>query len=100
LAKVLSAFLEYVGGKTHAGCLFKLLENLITSDDYAVRNEGLISFRFILSQIIPAEYETQLMELIKKLSKSDYAHHKTSSLNLIPTIFSYFNPENKKILKT
>jgi hypothetical protein len=89
-----------VGGKSHAGTLFRVLEMLIISDDYAVRNEGLISFKFILSQINPAEYEVQLMELTKKLSRGDYPHHKTSSLNLIPSIFPFITSENKKILKS
>lgn len=100
LAKVLSAFLDYVGGKLHASCLFKFLENLITSDDYPVRTEGLISFKFILSQVNPADYEVQLMELIRKLSKGEYVYYKLSAINLISTVYPYFNPENKKVLKS
>jgi hypothetical protein len=84
----------------HASCLFKFLENLITSDDYTVRTEGLISFKFILSQVNPADYEAQLMELIRKLSKGENVHYKLSAINLISTVYPYFNSENKKVLKS
>jgi hypothetical protein len=98
LAKVLSSFLDYVGGKQHAASLFKLFEILITSDDYSVRSEGLISFKFILFQISQADYATELMGLIKSLMKRDYPHHKISGLNLISTIFPFLNGENRNTL--
>jgi serine/threonine-protein phosphatase 2A regulatory subunit A len=99
LAKVLSAFLDYIGGRQHAGHLFKILEMLLVVDDHFVRNEALISFKFILSQVSPSDHESELMELIKRLCKGDASCLQISGLHLISTLYTYFKNENRAILK-
>ena len=98
LARVLATFLEFIGGKTHASKLFKLLELLLVLDEYSMRNEALITFKSVLSQINPSEYEAELMDLLIRLSSSEYINQKQAAVNLIPAVFIFFGSNNKSNL--
>ncbi len=74
------------------------MELLLVLDEQAVRNEALITFKIILSQINPQDFEAELMDLILKLGKSEYMSQRQSAVNLIPAVYSKMNQINKSIL--
>ena len=95
LARVLVSFLDFIGGKAQANKLFKILELLLILDEQSVRNEALITFKTILSQVNPADYEADLMDLINRLSSSEYINQRQSAINLIPVVFVHMSGNNK-----
>ncbi len=50
LAKILSNFLDYIGGKQYIMKLFKLLEYLLVLDEVTVRNEVWIILFYLKSK--------------------------------------------------
>ncbi len=98
LARVLANFLDYIGGKSHATKLFKILELLLILDETSVRNEALISIKTILSYVNPSDHEKDLIDLINRLNSSEYSNQKIAAINLTPTVFKYFNSGNKLAL--
>jgi hypothetical protein len=70
----------------------KVLELILILDEFAVRNEALISYKAILSQINPTDIESELIDLIVKLSTSEYMNQRSSAINLIPSIYKFLNP--------
>jgi hypothetical protein len=85
-------------GRTHAVKLFKILELLLILDELSVRNEALISFKIILSQVNPSEFENDLVEMLTRLALSDYANQKLSAINLIPSIFNSLSTSNRIVV--
>jgi hypothetical protein len=75
--------------------LLKILELILILDEVAVRNEALISYKIIISQINPADNESELMDLMFRLSSSEYMNQRLSAINLIPAIYKYLNFNNK-----
>jgi hypothetical protein len=71
---------------------------LLVLDELPVRNEAVITFKAILSQINPTEFESELMELILKLGGNEYMNQKQSAINLIPSVYLYVNSTNKSNL--
>lgn len=63
-----------------------------------MRNEALITFKTILSQINPVEHETELIEMVNRLANSEYSNQKQSAIHLIPAIYKFLNTSNKQIL--
>ena len=91
----MATLLDYIGGKLHAGKLLKLLEVLLVIDEISVRNEALITFKIILSQINPSDLETEIMDLINRLSSSEYIHQKQTAIPIIPLVLKGFNNNNR-----
>jgi hypothetical protein len=98
LAKILSSFLECIGGKAHAIKILKILEILLVVDEQSVRNEALNSYKLILLQINPSDIEGEIIDLINRLLAKEYATHKIPAIDLIPTIYSYLSQSNKSII--
>jgi len=73
---------------------------LLTLDELSVRNEALISFKKILSQINPQDndIESLLMDLITRLLRSEYIIQRNSAINLITPVYKFMNQEHKLIL--
>ncbi len=98
LARVLATFLDFIGGKAYASKLFKILELLLVLDELPVRKEAVMTFKSILSQLNPADFESELMDLITKLGSNEYMNQKQSAINLIPSIYLFVGINNKTTL--
>jgi hypothetical protein len=90
--------LDFIGGKTHASKLLKILELLLVLDELPVRNEAVITFKAILSQLNPADFESELMDMILKLGGNEYMNQKQSAINLIPSVYLFVGSNNKALL--
>ena len=56
------------------------------------------SFKFLFSQINPADHESDLMEFVKKFGESEYCSQKKSAINIIALLYKHVSKENKKYL--
>ena len=79
LAKVLSNFIECIGGKQYIKELFNLLEVILTIDEPFVRKETINTIKLIVKQIgNVSEIENDLMSMINNLYNSEDINQKKS----------------------
>jgi serine/threonine-protein phosphatase 2A regulatory subunit A len=98
LAKVLSNFIECIGGKQYIKELFNLLEVILTIDEPFVRKETINSIKLIVNQIGKvSEVENDLMSMINNLYNSEDINQKKSAMNLLIFLFKDLNKNNKNI---
>ncbi len=98
LAKVLSNFIECIGGKQYIKELFNLLEVILTIDEPFVRKETINTIKLIVKQIgNVSEIENDLMSMINNLYNSEDINQKKSSMNLLIFLFKDLNKNNKNI---
>jgi hypothetical protein len=53
--------------------------------------------KIILSQVNPSDFEADLLDMINRLSASEYINQKQSAINLISIIYKNFNNVNKNV---
>ena len=95
LAKVLSNFIECIGGKQYIKELFNLLEIILTIDEPFVRKETINSIELIVKQIgNVSEVENELMSMINNLYISEDINQKKSSMSLLIFLFKDLNHQN------
>ena len=98
LAKVLSNFIECIGGKQYIKELFNLLEIILTIDEPFVRKETINSIELIVKQIgNVSEVENELMSMINNLYISEDINQKKSSMSLLIFLYKDLNNNNKNI---
>mgnify|MGYP002623949311 FL=1 len=98
LAKVLSNFIDCIGGKQYIKELFNLLEVILTIDESFVRKETINSIKLIVNQIGKvSEIENDLMSMINNLYISEDINQKKSAMNLLIFLFKDLNKNNKNI---
>ena len=97
LAKVLSNFLDCIGGKQYIKDLLGLFEVILSIDEPTIRKEAINSLKESIKQIGSIkDIEKDLMEIINKFYIVDDINQKLSALNLIILIFKDINDNNKK----
>ena len=97
LAKVFGNFLECVGGKAYVNVLFSILENLLCVDEPNIRNETINSIKLICKAIPNiSEIESDIIDIIKRLSQSQIENQKISALHLIAFIYELLQNEKHK----
>ena len=97
LAKVLSNFLDCIGGKQYIKDLLGLFEVILSIDEPTIRKEAINSLKETIKQIGSIkDIEKDLMEIINKFYIVDDVNQKLSALNLIILIFKDLNDNNKK----
>ena len=98
LAKVLSNFIECIGGKQYIKELFNLLEVILIIDEPFVRKETINTIKLIVNQIgNVSEIENDLMSMINNLYNSEDINQKKSAMNLLIFLFKDLNKNNKNI---
>ena len=96
LSKVLSNFIDCIGGKQYIKELFNLLEVILTIDEPFVINETINSIKLIVKQIGKvSEVENDLMSMINDLYTSEDINQKKSAMNLLIFLFKDLNENNK-----
>lgn len=68
---------------------------IFSSDDYAVRKEGILALKFFLSQITFKDIEEDAIELIKKLGNGEESANKISCIDLISLTYHLFGDKKK-----
>ena len=98
LAKVLSNFIDCIGGKQYIKELLNLLEIILTIDDHFVRIEILNTIKSVVKQIGKlSEIETDLISIINNLYNSDDINQKKSAMNLLIFLYKDLNSNNKNL---
>ena len=98
LAKVLSNFIDCIGGKQYIKELFNLLEVILAIDEPFVIKETINSIKLIVKQIGKvSEVENDLIAMINNLYSSDDINQKKSAMNLLIFLFKDLNETNKNI---
>ena len=98
LAKVLSNFIDCIGGKQYIKELLNLLEIILTIDDHFVRLEILNTIKLVVKQIGKvSEIETDLMSIISNLYNSEDINQKKSAMNLLIFLYKDLNNNNKNV---
>ena len=98
LAKVLSNFIDCIGGKQYIKELLNLLEIILTIDDHFVRLEILNTIKLVVKQIGKvSEIETDLMSIISNLYNSEDINKKKSAMNLLIFLYKDLNNNNKNV---
>ena len=98
LAKVLSNFIDCIGGKQYIKELLNLLEIILTIDDHFVRIEILNTIKLVVKQIGKvSEIETDLISIINNLYNSDDINQKKSAMNLLIFLYKDLNKNNKNL---
>ena len=98
LAKVLSNFIDCIGGKQYIKELLNLLEIILTIDDHFVRIEILNTIKSVVKQIGKlSEIETDLILIINNLYNSDDINQKKSAMNLLIFLYKDLNSNNKNL---
>jgi serine/threonine-protein phosphatase 2A regulatory subunit A len=96
LSKVLSNFIDCIGGKQYIKELFNLLEVILTIDEPFVRKETINTIKLIVNQIGKVnEIENDLMSMINNLYISEDINQKKSAMNLLMFLFKDLNKNNK-----
>jgi serine/threonine-protein phosphatase 2A regulatory subunit A len=96
LSKVLSNFIDCIGGKQYIKELFNLLEVILTIDEPFVRKETINTIKLIVNQIGKVnEIENDLMSMINNLYTSEDINQKKSAMNLLMFLFKDLNKNNK-----
>ena len=99
LAKILSNFLDCIGGKQYIKDLLGLFEVILSIDEPTIRKEAINSLKETIKQIGSIkDIEKDLMEIINKFYIVDDVNQKLSALNLIVLIYKDLNDNNKKIV--
>ena len=99
LAKILSNFLDCIGGKQNIKDLLGLFEVILSIDEPTIRKEAINSLKETIKQLGSIKYiEKDLMEIINKFYIVDDVNQKLSALNLIILIYKDLNDNNKKIV--
>ena len=99
LAKVLSNFLDCIGGKENIKDLLGLFEVISTIDEPTIRKEAINSLKETIQQIGNIKYiEKDIMDIINKFYIVDDVNQKLSALNLIIVVYKDLNENNKKIV--
>ena len=98
LAKVLSNFIDCIGGKQYIKELLNLIEIIFTIDDHFVRIEILNTIKSVIKQVGKvSEIEEDLMSIINNLYNSEDINQKKSAMNLLIFLFKDLNQNNKNI---
>jgi serine/threonine-protein phosphatase 2A regulatory subunit A len=98
LAKVLSNFIDCIGGKQYIKELLNLLEIILTMDDHFVRIEIMNTIKSVVKQIGKvSEIESDLISIINNLYNSEDINQKKSAMNLLIFLFKDLNSTNKII---
>ena len=98
LAKVLSNFIDCIGGKQYIKELLNLLEIILTIDDHFVRIEIMNTIKSVVKQIGKvSEIEPDLISIINNLYNSEDINQKKSAMNLLIFLFKDLNSTNKII---
>ena len=99
LAKVLSNFLDCLGGKQNIKDLLGLFEVILSIDEPTIRKEAINSLKDIIQQVGNIkDIEKDLMDIINKFYIVDDINQKLSALNLIILVYKDLNEFNKKIV--
>ena len=99
LAKILSNFLDCIGGKQSIKDLLGLFEVILSIDEPTIRKEAINSLKETIQQIGNIKYiEKDLMDIINKFYTVDDVNQKLSALNLIMLVYKNLNDNNKKIV--
>ena len=98
LAKILSNFIDCIGGKQYIKELLNLIEIIFTIDDHFVRIEILNTIKSVIKQVGKvSEIEEDLMSIINNLYNSEDINQKKSAMNLLIFLFKDLNSTNKII---
>ena len=98
LAKVLSHFIDCIGGKQYIKELLNLLEVILTIDDHFVRIEILNTIKLVIKQIGKvSEIETDLISIINNLYNSEDINQKKCAMNLLIFLYKDLNSNNKNL---
>ena len=98
LSKVLSNFIDCIGGKQYIKELFNLLEVILTIDEPFVIKETINSIKLIVKQIGKvSDVENYLMSMINDLYTSDDINQKKSAMTLLIFLFKDLNESNKTL---
>ena len=98
LSKVLSNFIDCIGGKQYIKELFNILEVILTIDEPFVIKETINSIKLIVKQIGKvSEIENDLMAMINNLYTSEDINQKKSAMNLLIFLFKDLNKNNKAL---
>ena len=98
LAKVLSNFIDCIGGKQYIKELLNLIEIILTIDDNFVRVEILNTIKSVIKQVGKvSEIESELISIINNLYNSEDINQKKSAMNLLIFLFKDLNANNKNI---
>ena len=98
LAKVLSNFIDCIGGKQYIKELLNLIEIILTIDDHFVRVEILNTIKSVIKQVGKvSEIESELISIINNLYNSEDINQKKSAMNLLIFLFKDLNANNKNI---
>ena len=99
LAKILSNFLDCIGGKQSIKDFLGLFEVILSIDEPTIRKEAINSLKETIQQIGNIKYiEKDLMDIINKFYIVDDVNQKLSALNLIMLVYKDLNDNNKKIV--
>ena len=99
LTKILSNFLDCMGGVDYTSELLNLFGVLLSIDEPTIRKEAINSLKEVLNQIGGINnIEKDLMEIINKFYWSDDVNQKLSAMNLIILLYNDLNENNKKIV--
>ena len=99
LTKILSNFLDCMGGIAYTSELLNLFGVLLSIDEPTIRKEAINSLKEVLNQIGGINnIEKDLMEIINKFYWSDDVNQKLSAMNLIILLYNDLNENNKKIV--
>ena len=98
LSKVLSNFIDCIGGKQYIKELFNLLEVILTIDEPFVRKETINTIKLIVKQIGNVnEIENDLISMINNLYISEDINQRKSAMNLLMFLYKDLNKNNKTI---
>ena len=98
LAKVLSNFIDCIGGKQYIKELLNLLEIILTIDDHFVRIEIINTIKSVVKQIGKvSEIESDLISIINNLYNSEDINQKKSAMNLLIFLYKDLNGNNKTV---
>ena len=98
LSKVLSNFIDCIGGKQYIKELFNILEVILTIDEPFVIKETISSIKLIVKQIGKvSEIESDLMSMINNLYTSEDINQKKTAMNLLIFLFKDLNKNNKAL---
>lgn len=95
LAKILSNFIDCIGGKQYVIELINIFETLLCVDEANIRAEAINSLQIIIKQVSITDIEQNLVEMLNRLGQNDSENQKISSIQLISFLFPILNEKNK-----
>ncbi|MCQ2818572.1 MAG: hypothetical protein MJ252_14990 [archaeon] len=100
LAKVLSNFIDCIGGKEYVKELLNILEQLLCVDESNIRNEAINTLKAIQKEINNFKLlEDGFMEMINRLGSNESENQIISCINLICFTYNYFSEKNKNLCR-